>query len=600
MTPEEERALLVEAGIAIFREDPAAWLEGYGAVVPKGGGELRYPDLRCNVIQRRVNEVLAEARHLGRKARVIVVKPRQVFVSCFSMAAMHVYLKRRRMRGLVLGCFHEQGENLFAYLRTFNQTDGFERGKCGTVGDRKGSYPNGSSVGRQTVGNEQAGLGKTVEFLVVTEASRLEEVCDAADTMGNVLKCVPEEPNTVVIIESTARGVGTEFHRRVLEAVSLDEWRGGRDGYVLVFAGWWEFPEHRREPGLEGIRGEGDYSPQERELASRYRLDPAQVAWMRWAVREQCSGNFDKFREDYPFDVEDAFVSSGRAIFDGRRVRERAREAGAVVPALGVLEWQGLGEESLLWRGTGAEDCWMARWGEPEAGARYLVVVDTMTGEEQGPQNPDNHGVVALRAGDFGPRGWRPPDVVARLCGDWGLWERERRWECRWRMDVLEERAWRLAKYFGNCLIVVECNSSGLALIELLKKRPGVRLYRREILGRTDGGPTSAYGWQTTARTKEMIVSGAERRFAQPWEEGRGLGFVDPATLAEMLTFVRGKGGSAEAGGGAHDDGVMALMIGLQCEGGATAYDPRRVGAARVDDGYGAPGWGGEGRKMVW
>ena len=73
---------------------------------------------------------------------------------------------------------------------------------------------------------------------------------------------------------------------------------------------------------------------------------------------------------------------------------------------------------------------------------------------------------------------------------------------------------------------------------------------------RLGGAGGDAPGFRTTAGTRPMILAGLVEisREHPDW-------LWDRETIAEMLSFVRGSQGRAQAQFGAHDDCVMALAI---------------------------------------
>jgi hypothetical protein len=195
-----------------------------------------------------------------------------------------------------------------------------------------------------------------------------------------------------------------------------------------------------------------------------------------------------------------------------------------------------------------------------------------MTGETQvAGKDPDNHAAGVLRAGYFNvTRSWIPPKLVAWLVDDWGLWERNRRYELRWDIDVLEEQIWRLAQYYGNCVIVPEANMDR-GLIELLKLR-GANIYLRKLFNRREQTEQKAYGWQTTPSTREMIIENLARAIREQGKDSEGIDLFCPITLAELESFVTKANGRSEAMLGKHDDCVLQIAIGLACISGASTF----------------------------
>jgi len=558
-----------------IRRSPAAWFESFGKIETKGGGVIAP---RANYLQRSIDEAIKYCRDQNLPIRLIILKPRQKGCSTFSMAAFYHMLSGLRKRGMVIGGAHFQSDNLFQMLKTYAGEDEFAGENKAKILDREGRWPNGSLAKKQSARNPESGRSWTVECLVATEVARWAEegVANAKGILSGLLKCVPRKPDTMVILESTAQGASGDFYERYQSAVTLEELKAGKSGFIKIFAPWYRFEDSVMEPADEGIYSEDDYSDREREYAKRFNLTMGQVAWWRWAMREECNGDWDSFQQDYPWDEETAFLKSGRGRFNAERLKMMRERVGNYEIQKGALEFQGdPRENAVVWRRTGNDEAWVIRWEEPSPGCRYLVSADQMTGDSQtSGKDPDNHSVGVWRAGYWGSRGWHPPKLVARLVSNWDQWERNGVYELRWDIDVLEDRLWRLAVYYGKCLIVPEINMDR-GLVELLKLR-NANLYRREMFNRRQSTTTEAYGFQTNTSTREMIIEGLARAIRECDREGEGVEIPCPVLLDECQNFIVKDNGRSEASQGKHDDTVLEAAIGLATIGGASTYHEKR------------------------
>ena len=205
---------------------------------------------------------------------------------------------------------------------------------------------------------------------------------------------------------------------------------------------------------------------------------------------------------------------------------------------------------------TGATPRWRTR-ARPRS--HWVTGLDSFAGA--GADDPDCHGVFVLRQGYFEHgRGWVPPAIVARIAPP-----------CRWDIDILEDRIWRLARYYGGrsgCLIVPEINADR-GLVELLKLRQA-NIYVREIFNRTEQTTSKAYGWQTTTATRERIIETLAKAIREQNTEGEGLDTWDPHFLEEAKNFVTKDNGRSEADTGHHDDDIFGVGIGLTVISAAT------------------------------
>lgn len=566
----------------------STWLEMHGAIKPKVGTLLRPPDLKANYLQRQESAVLTYCLLNKRPCRILKLKPRQKGSSTFSVANLYRMCGLTYARGLVIGGAHFQGANLWKMLKTYAENDTYDRSPKCTVLDREARWANGSEAERVTAANGEAGRSGTYQVVIATEVARWAEegVANAADVLAGALKCVADKPMTLIELETTANGATGDFYERWLRGITFEQLKSGMDGYVKIFAAWFQFADSVRDPKLEEGQEQCVPASTVEDLRRRYKLTGSQIAWMQWAVREECKRDFDVFCEDYPFDDESAFRTSGRRRFNATNLSKMKEVADTTLPAFGVIELQKDGNaERSLWRPVPDVEARVLRWEQPQSKYRYLLSVDSMTGISQvGGKDPDNHSVGVIRQGMWKQgSGWFPPKLVARLIGDWSEWTRNRHYELKWDIDVLEEEIWRLAQYYGNCMIVPEMNADR-GIVELLKLRGRANIYQRELFNQREQKREKALGWFTDVRTREMIVENLARAIREQGKEGEGLEILCPITIAEMQAFIVKKNGRSEAMGGKHDDCVMQMAIGLMCLDGATTYHERIVSAPLAAD----------------
>lgn len=576
MTPEQEADLRNKINMAV-RVNVSLWLELHGAIKPKVGPLLKSPELHANYLQRCVNDVVAYCLLNNLPCRIIVLKPRQKGCSTFLVAVFYRWLSNMRAIGAIIGGAHAQSSNLFRMLKTYAENDLFDRRNPCKVIDRAGRWANGSLAEQLTASNPEAGRSGTYQAVLCTEVARWAEegVANATDILAGLLKCVANEPLTFIGLDSTASGASGDFYERWLGGITFEELKAGKDGYVKIFAAWFQFEDSRRDPKLEEGKEQCISAEKIDELRKKFDLDDEQVAWAQWATREECGKNFDVFCEDYPFDPDSAFRTSGRRRFNIGMLDKMAKRAPQYPPATGNID---LVDNRATWVPCSSDECRVIRWEEPRDKMRYLLSADTMTGETQvGGKDPDNHGVGVFRAGFFETgRGWVPPKLVARLVDDWGAWERSRKYELRWDIDVLEEQIWRLSQYYGNCIIAPEINMDR-GLIELLKTRGTANLYVRTLFNRREQKEDLVYGWKTDPTTREAIIENLARAIREHGKDAEGLEILCPITIAELQAFVVKKNGRSEAMQGKHDDCVLQTAIGLMTINSATTYSQPSV-----------------------
>lgn len=556
------------------RWDTAAWMETSG-MIADDEGNIRRPT--CNEFQREVSDIIKYCHEAQRPCRIIILKPRRKGSSTVSVAAGYNRLQAKRATGCIAGGSHYQGGKLFDMLRIYADNDDM-RPKTAKVQDMVARFTNGSSMDRLTLANAAAGRSGGYQFLVITEMALLsnEGVANAPAVVSGLLKTVKFLPDTIVILESTASGAAGDYYERYQKAITFDEFKAGKAGFIKVFYPWFAFSDSRIDPAVEGIHSEDDYTAFEREYAERWGLDMHQMAWMRMTLRDDCNGNFDKFQEDYPSDEHSAFLRSGRARFSVEGMEYQDYITSIRPREFGVLEYSEAADQ-VRFVSTTEHQARCVRWETPKIGCRYLICVDPMTGASQtGGEDPDSHAVFAIRDGYVEGGVWHEPAVVMRNI----LVPDGQRFGCWWDIDVLEEEVWRMAKYW-QAVIVPEMNMDR-GLVELLKLRGDVDIYERELFNRREQVKTKALGWTTDTKTRPMIIEGLARSIRESGRGAFGEGFEVrcPWALKQMRNFVVKPNGRAEAANGHHDDDVLALAIGLACIDSAVPYrEVERVGS---------------------
>lgn len=622
MTNDQLRALQDKA----IRDDSSAWWETYGRIWPK----VRTKGLitpRRNRLQERIARVIDKMEALGLPVRIIGLKPRQRGSTTFFTGIGYTRMRRRPTSACIIAGEYSQTMEAWQMMQTYHQNDQFKGwNNTGSINEEVGKYTNGSKLKKETAGDKHAGIAGTYQFLHATEVGRWanQGVVNAAEVLANILKCVPLEADTMVVIESTAEGDTGEFPTRWRDAVDADDFLDGRvvvmpGQYVRVFAAWFEFDdsavrlndEQKRqiEASLDTVerwKGErdliADYGVKD-ETGRVVRLGDAvkgfdvweQLAWRRQAIDLECKKDPRIFDRDYPHSWEAAFQASGRYVFNKSGLKAMKRRAEARHAQYGVLEKQG---ERVVWRPTDREEGRIKLWERPLPNRRYGVVVDTMTGASQAAGlDPDCHSVQVWRDGYWepGPR-WVRPAMVARIIPP-----------CRWNIDVLEEHVWRLSCYYGGqspCIVIPEVNMDR-GLIELLKLRSSANIYVREQFNRRESRmETESFGWATTPQTRPMIIEALAAEIREFDTEGRGIDVWDLEAIEEYSNFIQKENGRMEAAAGRHDDDVLCSAIAVQNRPSFTLYSepiflrplPRDI--ALLEESRSGVGAGGVGRSQ--
>jgi hypothetical protein len=193
----------------------------------------------------------------------------------------------------------------------------------------------------------------------------------------------------------------------------------------------------------------------------------------------------------------------------------------------------------------------------PEESRSYLGICDPMTGKQsEGSKQRDCHATGILREGFFDQQmGMTASDelvaamhVPHEMDGP------------RWDHDILAQRMFLLAAYYGQCTWVVEANNPGMAVLAELRTL-GANIWMRTDIDQLNPRGNKGIqkpGFQTNSRTREMWIA----KLSQAIRDRTLLVRYLPA-VRDLETFLINEDGRAEAQDGCFDDWVSALGIGL-------------------------------------
>lgn len=575
---DEEADLLLRAAC---KEDEGAWAEQFGKILHKSGDiDL----LTLNYLQEQVVDAIRWCREMGYPCRIIILKPRQKGSSTITTATLYHMLQRRLCHGLIIGGEFSQTDNLWKIMRRYADYDKMDWDQdAPRITESAGKFGNDSILEKETAQDSEAARSGTYHFVLCTEIGRWRDTKarNSAEILTGVLACMPQTPDTVAVLESTAQGPSGVFFDRWngaddwehVRSLKRGEWNGT---WIRIFAPWYAF--HDSTVDLSAIEQEEMrriLTPVERELMTNYSCKSAlgkthrvtinHIAWRRKILESECDGDETKFDREYPTTPQHAFRASARVRFSRDGLDWQRKHATHQKPSYGQLEVVGSKLKMVNWTQSSVEDAVYHVFEKPRDGYSYMISADLMTGESQvGGKDPDAHSVLVWRKGYFDrERGWIPTALAARIIP-----------ECRWDIDVLVEWTWRLAMHYGRCMVASEINCDR-GFIELLRSKGDIPLYQREIFNHVNQKRSKAFGWHTSSATRMQIEETMARHIRSYDEDGGGVHLNCLHLVGECETFCVNDKGRAEALPGAHDDDVLSAGIGLCLVEQATRFRNR-------------------------
>lgn len=570
MPMSKEKELTLEAVQAIARGDFLVWWEGFTKILNK---EAKLVSPRANYLQKHIADVVEWMQKNKHPVRLIVLKPRQMGSSTITSAIVaHHARKTENATVCLLGDELDTSQNLLNMVNRYIENDSLDWGQ--TYAQSRNEFSNGTRIVKETANDPGAGRSMTIQALLCSEVAHYRRAGERSGekVLLAIRNCVPSKPGTIIIEESTPNGAGGAFYNTWQMASDFEDFKRGNigNGYVRIFAAW-----HNFEENTEPVRGEMNLSFREEDLKNKFKLNDEQIMWRRNCLKTKCAGDVKQFDQEYPSDSITCFLTSGRPRFDLDGLAKLDEMAETKKAVTGVLDVP-TGMTSPVFRSTSHQESWLYVWEYPRPYGKYLVACDCMTGYSQtASDNSDCHSVVVLRAGYLDGAKSYPPAVVARI-----------RPPCRVDIDVLADLTQRISRYYGGrggCLIVPEVNGPGLALVELLKEQ-GANIYQREIFNMRESKRSKALGWQTSDKTRRMVIENLAAKVRDYNEKGGGIDLYCKHAISEFRSFVVSDSGRPEAAPGKHDDDVMAIAIGMATIEGATQYIETIAGRAYPRD----------------
>jgi hypothetical protein len=248
------------------------------------------------------------------KVRALVLKGRQQ--GCSTLIGGRFYHRTTHEQGIrTFILTHEQAatDNLFGMVDRYHANcPALVKPATGAANAKELFFPkldSGYEVG--TAGTKAVGRSKTIQLLHGSEVAFWP---NAASHFAGVVQAVPDLPGTEIVLESTANGMGGEFHERWQQA------EAGIGDYEAIFIPWlWQDEYRRPVPEVFVLDDE------EREYAAAHGADMGQMVWRRAKVAELKDPLL--FKQEYPATAAEAFQTTGHDSYIPADLVMRARKA---------------------------------------------------------------------------------------------------------------------------------------------------------------------------------------------------------------------------------------------------------------------------------
>lgn len=460
--------------------------------------------LKFNTFQQDLWQVIQNKKKENKPVRIIVLKARQLGISTFCTGYLyHQTTTNFHQNAVVIANDRENTNNLFKMgkryyeflddrekpMKRYSNEKAliFENPDEATRQEKPGLL---SSIHLETAGKKTVGRSGTIHHLHCSEFAFWD---NAGEVVSGLFQAVPYKPETTVIIESTANGsigaVGEEFYNRWQMA------EGGDSGFVPIFFPWWRNPEYEIDPG-PGFT----LTPYEIELKKKFPITDRKLAFRRYKIEYEMGSSLinpvDQFKQEYPSYPDEAFIHSGRPVFDIEALRDHM---GKITDQPIVGEIDGLNFRS-------DKHGRYKLFKSPEPGQAYAIGADVAEGLEEGDYstmfviNKNNEQCMSFK-------GHLDPDLFGmELC--------------------------KVGQFYNNAVIANEINNHGHATLASIKRADYPNIYSREVKEELSDLYTKKLGWLTNSKTKLHMLD----EFVGAYRDGQ-ISIKDKDLLREMMTL---------------------------------------------------------------
>jgi hypothetical protein len=539
--------------------DYSVFAPEYIRITDKAGNEVPFVH---NPIQKAINDTIKELKAKKRAVLIIILKARQHGASTNEQGRMLYNTTTNSNRfGLIVAHRDETCTEIFnkakymydhlpAHVKPLQKASNakelvFDK-PAGYKGKLKGLN---SKIIVQVAGSVNIGQGFTPQYVHLSEFSRWPspEGQEPKKQLAGIMQAVPMSPDTEVVIESTAWGYN-DFKDLWDAAVA------GENEWVALFFPWQDNPEYvmicteeeyQREissikkEAYEYLFGSVKNNKKKPGVVETFKLSKEQVRWWIWYLKNKCNNDLNEMKQYNPTVPEDAFIASGRPVFDMDIVKLRLdmlrKKYKTNPPKRGrfAFEWEtpdkqdSIKEKSIRW--VDENDGPITIYEPPMAGYPYVMGGDTKGEGRDFYSGTVINNVTGNRA------------ATVRNC-----WNNSKPYT--WQMYCL-------GHFYNLALIGIEVNFN-TGPIEELERLHYPRQYQRKKYDDLTGEFKNAHGWKTDGNSRPLIIDKEIHTIDESIEL-----FNDVTMLEECMTFIYDKNDKPDAMSGKHDDALFSDMI---------------------------------------
>jgi hypothetical protein len=306
-------------------------------------------------------------------------------------------------------------------------------------------------------------------------------------TFAALLPTVPRSPDTIILIESTAKGktgIGEPFYQFWQDSVA------GQTDFAAIFLSWLEDPHcinHDHDVSDAPIDEEERLLMHEGVLCNGVLVKATlpQIAWRRMQIASPaCRGVVEIFDQEYPRTPDVAFTSTELPAFTSQEML-RARNGVSDPSYYGRISLDE-SRRHVFWTDDTERSNSVVLWEKPQPGARYYFGIDAARGKD----GMDFSAVVGVNG----------------ETGDQCL-----RWEAYCEPEALALFCYAAGLYFNKAMLCIELTGNlGYWVQTRLRNYftyPNIYKWRGTRDDKVRFGKPATYGWETTYRSRENLMT---------------------------------------------------------------------------------------------
>jgi terminase large subunit-like protein len=473
--------------------------------------------------QREFVKQVEHQHNTGKPIRIIVLKGRQVGISTATEALLFLWcFFFPGSNNLVMSQDRPKSEELFEMTKLmwdmwphhclFTTTRSSVR--------RLSWAETLSNFAVESAKAKEPGRGATKQAVHMSEVAFWPD----EDVASSLFQAVPNRHGTIMVLESTANGVGGWFYDKWMEAVT------GKSDFTPLFFPWFLHKEYTvRHSGLQENRLNGT----EKTLMKNHGLTLGQLAWRRRKIRE-LNGDEELFKQEYPCTWMEAFISTGANVFSLEGLAECYHPVGDDFR----------GQKVGMSRGNLVNDNGRISFVSDSAGLLKVF------------KKPDSRKRMQyVVACDPSRTTYGDPACIQVL--NRTTMEQVAVWRGHAVDSAMAETMVLLGYWYNTAILNVEVQGGGAGVIAILihERYPNIWRWRRPDRPISKLGNT--FGWVTNTLTKPWGIGALQGLINK-----RGIALHDETTVAEMMQYTMLDGGEmGPASSDGNDDTVMALLV---------------------------------------